>query len=147
MLPWRAGRGGPEWEQTTADRWQSLRRWLVRALKIGALAAAVGGVVYWLKFAPVAVSVHQAERGDIVSEVMGTGTLEAHYKSTISPKISGRLQAVLADQGDRVEAGKVLFKLDDADLRQQVEMAQATVAGRRRHSSAWRRIGRRPLRS
>ena len=114
---------------TTADRWPSLRRWLVRALKIAALAAVVGGVVYWLKFAPVAVTVHQAERGDIVSEVMGTGTLEAHYKSTISPKISGRLQAVLADQGDRVEAGKVLFKLDDAELRQQVEMAQATVAG------------------
>lgn len=114
---------------TTADRWQAARRWLVRALKIAALAAAAGGLVYWFKFVPVAVSIHQAERGEIVAEVMGTGTLEAHYKSTISPKIPGRLQEVLADQGDRVQAGKVLLKLDDAELRQQVEMAEATVAG------------------
>ncbi|MCX7425081.1 MAG: efflux RND transporter periplasmic adaptor subunit [Planctomycetia bacterium] len=112
---------------TMADRWQSLRRRLWQIVKLVVLAAVVGGVVYWLKFAPVSVSVHQVERGDIVAEVMGTGTLEAHFKSTISPRISGRIQEVFVDMGDSVTAGKLLVKLDDVDMKPQVEIAQASV--------------------
>ena len=73
------------------------------------------------------VSEHRVELGEIVAEVMGTGTLEAHFKSTISPRISGRIQEVLVDMGDRVTAGKLLVKLDDVDLKPQVEIAQASV--------------------
>ena len=111
-----------------ADRWQSLRRRLWQVVQLSALAAVAGGLVYWLKFAPVSVSVHQAERGDIVAEVMGTGTLEAHFKSTISPRIAGRLQEVLVDQGDGVKSGELLVRLDDVDMKPQVEVAQASVA-------------------
>ena len=135
-------------EATKADRWQSLRRRLWQVVKVVALAAAVGGVVYWLKFAPVSVSVHQAERGDIVAEVMGTGTLEAHFKSTISPRISGRIQEVLVDMGDAVTAGKLLVRLDDVDMKPQVEIAQASVvvcAGRARSTASGSRPGPRGL--
>jgi len=110
-----------------AYRWQSLRRWLWQFVKLAALAAVVASVVYWLKFSPVPVSEHRVELGEIVAEVMGTGTLEAHFKSTISPRISGRIQEVLVDMGDHVTAGKVLVKLDDTDLKPQVEIAQASV--------------------
>ena len=72
-----------------------LRRWLGRTAKFVVIAVVIGGIVYWLKFAPVPVAEYQVERGEIVAEVMGTGTLEAHFKSTISPRISGRLQEVL----------------------------------------------------
>lgn len=89
--------------------------------------AIVIGVAYWY-FAAVPVIEHQIETGELVAEVMGTGTLEARVKSTISPKIAGRLRAVLVDQGDRVTAGQPLFTLDDAELKQQVEIAQATLA-------------------
>jgi len=74
------------------------------------------------------VSVHQAERGDIVAEVMGTGTLEAHFKSTISPRIAGRLQGVFVDQGEGVKSGQLLVRLDDVDMKPQVQVAQASVA-------------------
>ena len=86
------------------------------------------GIVYWLKFSPVPVTEHRVERGEIVAEVMGTGTLEAHFKSTISPRISGRIQEVLVDMGDPVTAGKLLARLDDVEMKPQVEMAQASVA-------------------
>ena len=49
-------------------------------------------------------------------------------KATISPKISGRVAQVLVDQGDHVKAGQSLVRLDDAELRQQVEIATAGVA-------------------
>jgi RND family efflux transporter MFP subunit len=81
-----------------------------------------------VKFAPLSVTEHRVERGEIVAEVMGTGTLEAHFKSTISPRIPGRLEEVLVDMGDSVTAGKVLARLDDVELKPQVEMAQASVA-------------------
>jgi len=102
------------------------RLWLLA--KIVLVIAVVAGVVYWLRFAPVAVVRHEIGRGEVVAEVMGTGTLETHFRATISPKISGLITEVLVDQGDHVKAGQVLVKLDDRDLRRQVEAAEATVA-------------------
>jgi HlyD family secretion protein len=106
---------------------EKARRWLWWAAKLAAVVAAAAAIVYWLKFAPVPVTEHRVERGQIVAEVMGTGTLEAHFKSTISPRISGRLQEVLVDMGDSVKAGQVLARLDGVELKPQVEMAQAAV--------------------
>lgn len=110
-----------------ADRWQSLRRRLRSVVKLAALTAVAGGAVYWLKFAPLPVSLHQVKRGDLIAEVMGTGVLEAHFKSTISPRISGRIQEVLVDMGDQVTAAQPLVRLDDVDLKPQVEIARAAV--------------------
>lgn len=109
----------------TAKPWKrriaTAARWLV-------VLGALSGVVYWFQFSPVAVVEHVVQPGEMVYEVMGTGTLEARVKSTISPKISGRIEGLLVDQGDRVEAGQVLVRLDDADLKQQVAVAQANLA-------------------
>ena len=101
--------------------------WLWRSIKIAILIAIIGGVVYWARFRPASVIGHEASRGSIVAEVMGTGTLEARIKVTISPKISGRINQVLVDQGDRVTAGQLLVLLDDVELTQQVAIAEADV--------------------
>jgi len=90
------------------------------------IVACIG--LYAAMFAPVAVIPYEVQRGVIVLETMGTGTLEARLKATISPKISGRVARVLVDQGDRVSRGQPLVKLDDAELLQQVEIANASVA-------------------
>lgn len=105
-----------------------LKRWCWRVAKLLAAVALLGGVLYWLKFSPVPVREHRIEVGEVRAEVMGTGTLEARLKSTISPKIAGRIEQLLVDQGDRVQAGQLLVALDDADLKQQVEIAQANIA-------------------
>ena len=111
----------------TQRRWNWLPRRLWQAFKLLLLVAIVAGIVYWLKFSPVPVAEHRVATGEIVAEVMGTGTLEAHFKSTISPRISGRIQEVLVDMGDSVTAGKLLARLDDVEMKPQVEMAQASV--------------------
>jgi HlyD family secretion protein len=107
---------------------QNFKRRILPTVKLLAVVALLGGIVYWLKFSPVSVSEYRVELGQIVAEVMGTGTLEAHFQSTISPRISGRIQEVLADMGDTVAARQVLARLDDVELKPQVEMAQASVA-------------------
>ncbi len=77
---------------------------------------------------PVSVVEHAVTAGIVQAEVMGTGTLAARVKVTLSPKIQGRLTEVLVDQNDRVRAGQLLAQLDDGELQQQVEIARATLA-------------------
>ncbi len=102
-------------------------KWAWRGLKAVALVAVMGAVVYWFKFSPTQVRQHQVARGELRAEVMGTGTLEARVKASISPKISGRVRTIAVDQGDTVSSGKVLVTLDDEDLQQQVEIAEANL--------------------
>lgn len=80
-----------------------------------------------MRFSPVAVISASVERGPIIAEVMGTGTLEPRIRATISPKTSGRIQTIPVDQGDRVSAGETLVTLDDEELRQQVAIARANL--------------------
>lgn len=102
-------------------------RWLWSILKLAIVLSLVSAVVYWMKFSPIAVSEHPVQRGLIVAEVMGTGTLEARIEATVGPEISGRIKKVLFDQGDRVSAGDLLVELDDEELQQQVAIADANV--------------------
>lgn len=84
--------------------------------------------VYWLKFRPLPVTAFTVTLGELRGEVMGTGTLEARVKTTISPRIQERLAEVFVDQGDTVKAGQLLARLDDAELKQQVAVAEAALA-------------------
>lgn len=96
--------------------------WLVVAFLLGL-------AVYQWKFKPLPVMAHTVERGEIVATVMGT--LEARVKTTVSARIAERLMEVLVDQGDRVEAGQLLARLDDAESKLQVAIAEATLAAAR----------------
>lgn len=107
--------------------WETIKAWVWRVFQAIALLAVAAGVAYWY-FSATPVRQHLVETGEVVAEVMGTGTLETRIKSTISPKIAGRVHEIMVDQGDRVKAGQLLFTLDDAELQQQVEIAQATTA-------------------
>ncbi len=107
---------------------QSTRfRWIASLWKWIALAIAIGAAVFWFRFKPVSVDFHKVELGSVTQEVMGTGTLEARVSATIGPKISGRVAAVLADQGDAVVAGDELVRLEDDEWKQQVAIARANV--------------------
>jgi HlyD family secretion protein len=97
-------------------------------VKVVVVVGVAASGAYWLRFAPVPVTAFTLKPGVVVAEVMGTGTLEARVSATVSPKISGRIMEVLVDEGDRVKAGQTLFRLDDSELKRQVEMAESTLA-------------------
>ena len=99
--------------------------WGRRLLKISLIVLTIGGLILWFRYAPVTVIEHQISQGPMISEVLGTGTLEARVSTRISPKISGRIKDILVDQRDRVLKGELLVRLDDEELKQQVAIAQA----------------------
>lgn len=50
--------------------------------------------------------------GDISSYISVTGTLAPNRESRIGPKIEGRIEKIFFDEGDRVQKGASLFKLE-----------------------------------
>lgn len=100
-------------------------------LKVLLIALVVGAVIYRIRFKPAVVAEHLVTTGDIAEETMGTGTLEARIKTVVGPKIQGRVAEMLVDQNDRVTVGQLLVRLDDSELQQQVEIAEASLAAAR----------------
>jgi HlyD family secretion protein len=113
--------------KTMNEKRKKTGQWVERVWKPAIFVVLIAGVVYGMKLSPVVVTSHTVERGPIVSEVMGTGTLEARISVTVSPKISGRMIEILVDQGDRVKEGDVMVRLEDTDLRQQVAIAESEL--------------------
>ena len=106
------------------------------------LALAVGLILIKGPLAPLEVTTHEVERGDLQPARFGVGTVEARYAYSLGFSRPGRLQRLSVDHGDRVTAGQLLGALDPVDLharlrsaeqamariRHQIEAAQARVA-------------------
>lgn len=118
--------GAPQPAQPTKKSisFRKVLPWLV-------VVAVVAFAVYRVKFSPTPVTAHTITTGEVRGEVMGTGTLEARVKTVISPRIQERLAEVLVDQGDTVKSGQLLARLDDSETKQQVTIAEATLAAAR----------------
>jgi len=106
---------------------QVFSRILRLALKLAVLAAIAAVAAYMLYFKPVPVTSYAVKAATVETEVMGTGTLEARFKTTISSKITGRITTLAADQNDPVSRDMLLATLDDSELRQQMEVASAAL--------------------
>ncbi len=91
----------------------SMKRYLVGILMI----AAVAGLLYYF-------FTRDKEEGNPFLKV--SGNIEA-TEVDVGFKVSGRIVSLSVQEGDWVERGKVLAKLDDEDLLQRLALAQATL--------------------
>jgi HlyD family secretion protein len=62
---------------------------------------------------------------EIHGRVHGPGTVQCRVPVTVSPKITGILEKLYADQGDRVRKGQLLAELDAIELKARAAAAQA----------------------
>lgn len=65
--------------------------------------------------------------GIIVDKTEVVGTLEANRAVTIKSEVAGRISDILVREGDRVQAGQALYRIDSDDLRAQLLSAQAKL--------------------
>lgn len=100
--------------------------WRVQAKHQDVAAMARQGIARAQALPQVGVAV--AETREITSVFKGTGTLEAPLNVKISPKISGRINYLQVQEGDRVRRGQVLVRLDASEIEAQVRQAEASVA-------------------
>ena len=74
------------------------------------------------------VSVAPVERNSFTETVLVTGSLIARQEVLVSPQIEGhRISEILAEEGDRVQAGQVLAKLTDDMLKAQLAQLDAGI--------------------
>jgi HlyD family secretion protein len=81
--------------------------------------------------APAVVEVAAARRADVVTPVLASGSVVSIRDAKIGSRLSGRVAAVLVEEGARVGAGTPLLRLDTRDLEAQRAQAQANVAAAR----------------
>ena len=61
-------------------------------------------------------------------EISAVGTFKARETVLLSPKVSGNVDSVLVDIGDRVDAGQVVIRLDRANFALAVRQAKAALS-------------------
>lgn len=96
------------------------RRWTIAAAALGGivLTVAMVGQQARLRKRQLAEASRTVEvvREAVEIRVSAAGTIQPVTPINISPKESGRVAALLVDQGDRVEAGQVLARMDASNL-------------------------------
>ena len=108
--------------------WQKLmkhKKWLIIGV-IAIVAIKAGFDVQQNRASAAAVTpkLTKVERGDIVSIVSATGTIQPLNQVDISSKITGQLKEVRVKENELVKAGQVLVVLDDTRLKAQVTQAR-----------------------
>jgi RND family efflux transporter MFP subunit len=113
------------------------RGWIV-ALALVALAGAGGA--YWLFHQrPIEVELATAVAAPAASAgapagaavLNASGYVVARREATVSAKVTGKIAAVLIEEGMVVEEGQLLAQLDDQTLRPQLDLAETQLEARR----------------
>lgn len=137
-------------------------RWLLNPRLWGAIAAIGligGGVAWWTmgrsRGVPLGIVAGQpsptedwsaltvvVQPEDVVQRIDASGTVQPVASVNLSPKLAGRLIALFVREGDRVERGQTIAKMDDSELQVQAARARASVA-RSRAALAELRAGNR----
>jgi len=117
--------GSEERDEESGSRY---RWWIVGAILL-LLSAGAGAALFGLRGRPVAVELATAAApasgtGN-AAILQATGYVTARRQATVSAQITGTLTQALIEEGQRVQSGQVLARLDDTSQRASLEQSQA----------------------
>jgi multidrug efflux pump subunit AcrA (membrane-fusion protein) len=111
------------------------RRWPTRLIKVLAVLVLVAIPIRQRLFVPVPARSHVVDRGDVVREVFGRGTIESRREVDLGFDLVGRISDLLVDEGDHVKLGQVVghlapeqFTADVRSASSGISLAQAAIA-------------------
>jgi RND family efflux transporter MFP subunit len=124
--------------QLHIDRDATSRRSRVRLVAVIVSILLVLGAGLWFGLARGAAPAVRTAVARAASPAPGAGSVldasgyvTARRQATVSAKITGKVVAVLIEEGMRVEDGAVLARLDDTEARAQLSLAQAQLTAAR----------------
>jgi HlyD family secretion protein len=101
-------------------------------LGIGAVVVAVAAVSIILAFRGgedgTEVAIEAVERRDLVAVVSGTGWIRPHRKVDVQADIMGRITELRVVEGQPVDRGQILLRIDPLQYEAAVERARAAVS-------------------
>jgi len=106
--------------------------WRIGLVAFGAVVVVVAVVVWWL-MRPRAIEVHTAIAREISSNggertvLNASGYVTARRAATASSKVTGKVVEVLIEEGRQVKEGEVLARLDDTNVKANLNVAQAQL--------------------
>lgn len=77
--------------------------------------------------APLPVYTHEARASMLQERITATGTLAADESVNLVSEISGKITSISFEEGARVSKGDILIKIDDSELRAQLQRAESRV--------------------
>ena len=118
----------------SAAPWRNSVRWLAVIALGGALAAGCSNGKAKEKEdadadkdATVPVEVQPLKRAEMVAVYSGTAPIEAHEEATVVAKVGGEVRQIFVEEGDTVQAGQVLARLDGDRLRLTLAQTDANL--------------------
>jgi RND family efflux transporter MFP subunit len=118
-------------EGSGAGRWV---KWIIVLLVFAGIGA--GGWIWAMRERPAqvqAVSVAPRAAGTQAAVLNASGYVTARRRATVSSKITGKVIEVNVEEGMAVREGQVLARLDDANVRAALMLAEAQVEAARRN--------------
>jgi HlyD family secretion protein len=89
-------------------------------------------LVAWFRlWSPVHVEAVRVDRGTVVQEAFGRGTIESQREAALGFDLLGRLSEVLVEEGARVTLGQELARLETDQARADLRSAQTGVGAAR----------------
>ncbi len=119
-------------EQREVDGGGGAPRWLWPVLVALLVVAVLAGAAWWFLGArPIAVqtavAITPGAGGAAGAVLQATGYITARRQATVSTQITGTLTHVLIEEGDHVQKGQVIARLEDGGLRATLDVANANV--------------------
>lgn len=102
------------------------KRWILLVAAIGAVAA-IGLLSSGGNGTGGSYLTEEAAMGKLVVSISASGTLQPTRSVDVGSELSGTLEAVLANENDRVTKGQIVARLDTAKLRDSVAKSKAAV--------------------
>lgn len=105
-------------------------RWLIGLVAAGAVA--IGSTTYVLVQTRPKLDIEQltvpVAAKSVTLRINASGKVVPIQSVNLSPKTAGRLVDLLVEQGDRVQAGQIIARMDSADVQAQLAQARAKLA-------------------
>jgi RND family efflux transporter MFP subunit len=123
-------------ERSAESRSRPWLKWIVLVAIVGAVGTA--GARYASRARPVEVEtagVVQRAAGAQAAVLNASGYVTARRRATVSSKITGKVTEVNVEEGMAIKAGQVLARLDDAQFKASLALAEAQAEAVRRSVS------------